>query len=117
VVPTLNDREADFRELGQWVKTNLGTDVPLHFSRFHPQYLLKNLPPTPQATLELAYEVCRAQGLDYVYLGNLPGHPAESTVCPRCGQMLIERRGYRISTYSLQGNQCPACRHTIPGLF
>jgi len=117
VVPTLNDTEKEFRELAVWIKTNLGTDVPLHFSRFHPQYLLKNLPPTPQKTLETALHICTAEGLEFVYLGNLPGHPAESTYCPGCGKTLIERRGYRINQYNLVGNQCPKCNREIPGFF
>ena len=117
VVPTLNDTEAEFSELARWIKTHLGVDVPVHFSRFHPQYLLKNLPPTPQKTLEMAYDISRAEGLEFVYLGNLPGHPAESTYCPQCGATLIERRGYRIKQYDLRGNQCSRCKHVIPGLF
>jgi len=117
VVPTLNDTEAEFTELAGWIKTYLGPDVPLHFSRFYPQYLLKNLPPTPTKTLEKAYEICRAEGLNYVYLGNLPGHRAESTYCPGCGQVLIERRGYRIYRYDLDGNRCKNCNREIPGLF
>ncbi len=117
VIPTLNDSDAEFTELAQWVKTNLGSDVPLHFSRFYPQYLLKNLPPTPQKTLERAYDLCRAEGLDYVYLGNIPGHPAESTYCPKCGKVVIERQGYHIGAINLTGNQCRFCGRLIPGRF
>jgi len=117
VVPTLNDTESEFKELALWLKEYLGTETPVHFSRFHPQYLLKNLPPTPQRTLEMAYDICRAEGLKFVYLGNLPGHPAESTYCRECGEMLIERRGYRIYQYNLEGNRCRKCKRVIPGLF
>jgi len=117
VIPTLNDTEAEFKELSQWIKTYLGTDTPVHFSRFHPQYLLKNLPATPKKTLETAHAVSRAEGLEFVYLGNLPGHPAESTYCPGCGQVLIERRGYRIYQNNLKGNSCPKCGREIPGMF
>jgi pyruvate formate lyase activating enzyme len=117
VVPTLNDTEAEFRDLAKWMKTNLGVETPVHFTRFYPQYLLKNLPMTPQKTLETAHEVAQAEGLEFVYLGNLPGHPAESTYCPQCGAILIERRGYLISQYNLQGNHCPKCNRVIPGVF
>jgi pyruvate formate lyase activating enzyme len=117
VVPTLNDSEDDFRQLARWVKSNLGSDVPLHYSQFYPKYLLKNLPPTPQATLETAYDVSKAEGLEYVYLGNLPGHPAESTYCPKCGELLIKRTGFRILRNHLNGNECPKCHHVIPGVF
>jgi len=117
VVPTLNDTDAEFRDLARWIKTNLGTDVPLHFSRFHPQYLLANLPITPQMTLERAYRISRDEGIEYVYLGNLPGHEAESTYCPKCSQRLIERRGYRTRVVGLKGNHCQQCNHIVPGLF
>jgi len=117
VVPTLNDTDAEFTELARWIKTNLGADTPIHFSRFHPQYLLRNLPATPQKTLEKAHAICRSEGLEFVYLGNLPGHPAESTYCPKCNQILIERRGYRIYQNNLDGNRCRNCNREIPGLF
>jgi pyruvate formate lyase activating enzyme len=117
VIPTLNDTDQEFRELAVWIKTNLGTDVPIHFSRFHPQYLLKNLPPTPEKTLQRAHDISRAEGLEFVYLGNLPGHPSESTFCPRCGKVLIERRGYRIYQNNIKDNGCPSCKRQIPGRF
>ena len=111
------DTDAEFRELAKWIKENLGVDVPLHFSRFHPQYLLKNLPMTPQRTLENAHSIARAEGLNFVYLGNLPGHPAESTYCPKCGNVLIKRRGYRVTNNLIDGSHCPDCNEQIPGLF
>lgn len=117
VVPTLNDSEAEFRDLAHWIKNYIGVETPVHFSRFHPLYLLKNLPPTPQTTLERAYEICRAEGLEYVYLGNLPGHRAESTYCPKCGKILIERRGYQILQKNIEGNLCRFCRKVVPGIF
>jgi pyruvate formate lyase activating enzyme len=117
VVPTLNDSEDDFRQLARWVKSNLGSDVPVHYSQFYPKYLLKNLPPTPRATLQTAHDVSNAEGLEYVYLGNLPGHPAESTYCPRCGELLIKRYGLSVLENHLQGNECPKCHHVIPGIF
>lgn len=117
VIPTLNDTDEEFRDLARWVKTNLGADVPVHFTRFHPMYLLKHLPPTPQATLQRAYDTARAEGLDFVYLGNLVGHPAESTYCPGCGEMLIYRYGYQVTIKNLKGNHCGKCGREIPGRF
>jgi pyruvate formate lyase activating enzyme len=117
VIPTLNDTDDEFVELARWIKTNLGRDVPVHFSRFHPQYLLKHLPMTPESTLQRAHDISRAEGLEYVYLGNLPGHPAESTYCPGCGEILIERRGYRVFPRRLDGNKCGSCGREIPGRF
>ena len=117
VVPTLNDTEKEFTELARWIKSNLGADTPVHFSKFFPQYLLKNLPPTPRKTLETAHAICKAEGLEYVYLGNLRGHPSESTFCPKCGKIVIGRRGYNIFEYNLDGNLCKSCGKEIPGLF
>ncbi len=117
VVPTLNDTDAEFRDLARWIKKYLGVDTPIHFSRFHPQYLLRHLPATPQRTLERALGICKAEGLQFVYLGNVPGHHAESTYCPKCGQILIQRRGYRIVQNNLNGNRCNECNREIPGRF
>jgi pyruvate formate lyase activating enzyme len=85
VIPTLNDSDAEFQGLARWIKTNLGVDVPVHFTQFHPEYLLKNLPITPIPTLERAKAIADAEGLHYVYIGNVPGHPVGFTAC----QMLI----------------------------
>jgi pyruvate formate lyase activating enzyme len=117
VVPTLNDSDEEFQGLARWVKTDLGTDVPLHFSRFHPEYLLKNLPPTPLETLERAKAIADAEGLHYVYLGNVPGHPAESTYCPRCHRRVVERVGYTIEGIHLRDGKCQYCQQPIPGVW
>jgi pyruvate formate lyase activating enzyme len=117
VIPTLNDSDAEFRGLAGWVKAELGPDVPLHFSRFHPDYLLKNLPPTPVATLERAKAICDAEGLHYVYIGNVPGHPAESTWCPNCRRAVVERAGFTVRAMHLDKGKCRFCHQTIPGIW
>jgi len=117
VVPTLNDSEAEFKGLARWVKSELGPDVPLHFTRFHPEYLLKNLPPTPIETLERAKAIADAEGLHFVYIGNVPGHPAESTYCPHCRQKVVERTGYEIASIHLHHGKCEFCKTTIPGVW
>ncbi len=117
VVPTLNDTDVEFRALAQWVKSNLGTDVPLHFSRFYPQYLLKNLPPTPIETLERAIAIAGAEGLHYVYLGNVPGHPAESTYCPKCRRNVIKREGLSVQEIHLHKGKCEYCQQPIAGVW
>ena len=117
VIPTLNDSDAEFKDLARWVKSELGPDVPVHFSRFHPEYLLKNLPPTPQATLERAKSVCDAEGLHYVYIGNIPGHPAGSTTCPKCRRVIIEREGFTIRALHLNRGKCKFCQQPIPGVW
>jgi len=117
VIPTLNDSDAEFQALARWVKTELGPDVPVHFSQFHPDYLLKNLPLTPVPTLERAKAICDAEGLHYVYIGNIPGHPAESTHCPKCRRVVVERAGFAIRELNLDGGKCRFCHQTIPGVW
>jgi pyruvate formate lyase activating enzyme len=117
VVPALNDSDREFRSLAHWVKTNVGEDVPLHFSQFHPEYLFNNLAVTPVSTLERAKSIADAVGLHYVYIGNVPGHPAENTYCPRCGQLLVERAGFEIRQMLIRQGACPSCKHTIPGIW
>jgi pyruvate formate lyase activating enzyme len=118
VLPGLNDSDAEFRGLATWIKTNLGEDVPLHFTQFHPEYLLKNLPITPVPTLERAKAIADAEGLHYVYIGNVPGHPAQNTYCPKCRRMLVERVGFTASQMLIRkDNSCPFCRHPIPGIW
>jgi pyruvate formate lyase activating enzyme len=117
VLPTLNDSDAEFRGLAQWVKANLGKDVPLHFTQFHPEYLLKNLPITPVPTLERAKAIADAEGLHYVYIGNVPGHPSQNTYCPKCRKMLVERVGFTASKILIHKNSCPFCQQPIPGIW
>jgi pyruvate formate lyase activating enzyme len=117
VVPSLNDSDEEFRSLARWIKTELGPDVPLHFSRFYPEYLLKNLPPTPLPTLERAKAICDAEGLHYVYIGNVPGHPAESTWCPKCRRAVVERAGFAVRAVHLDKGKCHFCQQAIPGIW
>jgi pyruvate formate lyase activating enzyme len=117
VVPGLNDNEREFAALAKWVKGELGPDVPLHFSRFYPQYLLKNVPPTPVATLERAKAICDAEGLHYVYVGNVPGHPGENTYCPKCRKALVRRTGYTIDAIEIRRGKCKYCQQPIAGVW
>jgi pyruvate formate lyase activating enzyme len=117
VVPTLNDSDEEFRSLARWVKANLGQDVPLHFTQFHPEYLLKNLPITPVPTLERAKAIADAEGLHYVYIGNVPGHPAENTYCPKCRRIVVERVGLTAKQMLISKGKCPFCGQSIPGIW
>ncbi len=117
VIPTLNDSDAEFKALARWMKSDLGLDVPVHFTRFHPEYLLTNLPPTSVETLERAKAIADAEGLHYVYIGNVPGHPAESTYCPKCRRKVIERLGFTITQTHLKNGKCEYCRQAIPGVW
>jgi pyruvate formate lyase activating enzyme len=118
VIPTLNDADSELRALAQWIETNLGRDVPLHFTQFHPEYQLKNLPVTPVSTLERAKALADGEGLHYVYIGNVPGHPAQNTFCPRCRTIVVKRSGLTATTSLIRGDGlCPNCRLPIPGIW
>lgn len=117
VVPTLNDSDQELRDLARWMAAHLGPDVPLHFTQYHPAYLLKHLPVTPVATLERAKAIADAEGLHYVYIGNVPGHPAESTYCPQCKRMLVDRAGFEIRQMLIRNGTCPFCLQAIPGVW
>ncbi len=117
LIPGLNDSEEEVGALVRWVKGNLGTDVPLHFTRFHPTYRLTNLPPTPLPTLERAWQLAKAEGLAFPYLGNVPGHAGESTACPGCGARLVHRAGFQVLESKITAGRCPACRRVIPGVW
>jgi pyruvate formate lyase activating enzyme len=117
VVPTLNDSAAMLTELSKWVAGEAGTEVPLHFTRFHPDYQLLNLPPTPVSTLEQARETAMKQGLKYVYVGNVPGHPGNHTYCPQCGKVVIERSGFFTVKISMKLGACAFCGRKIAGVW
>jgi pyruvate formate lyase activating enzyme len=117
VVPTLNDSPAMLTELSKWVAGEIGPDVPLHFTRFHPDYQLMNLADTPVATLERARETAMKQGLHFVYVGNVPGHPGNHTYCPGCGRTVIERDGLFVTGQRMKDGQCGACGRAIPGVW
>lgn len=117
VVPTLNDSLDQLRALARWVARDLSPDVPLHFSRFYPQYKLTHLPPTPVETLERAWEIAREEGVKFAYIGNVPAHAANHTYCSACGQTLIVRQGFAVTEYHLDGGACVYCGEPIPGVW
>jgi len=117
VIPGRNDAPRDLERMCRWIKDNAGPDVPVHFTRFFPSYRLTSVPPTPVETLERAYRTARAAGLRYVYVGNVPGHALENTVCPKCGKTLIERKGFQVVADRLKNGRCPFCGEAIRGLW
>jgi pyruvate formate lyase activating enzyme len=117
LIPTLNDDREELSQMCNWIKTNLGPDVPIHFSRFHPMYQIKNLPPTPVKTLEMARSTALESGLHYPYIGNVPGHEGEHTYCPSCKKVLIRRVGYSIVENAIEKGRCKFCQHSIPGIW
>ena len=117
VVPTLNDREEEWRGIARWIAEALSPDTPWHVTRFIPHHGLKHLPATEVRVLEAAREVGLSEGLKFVYIGNVPGHPAENTYCPQCGRIVVKRAGLAHPRVLLEGNACPACGTEIPGRF
>jgi pyruvate formate lyase activating enzyme len=120
VIPTLNDSVARIGALVRWFVETLGPEVPLHFSRFHPRYKMKNLPATPGETLERCRDQALAAGLRHVYVGNLRSADGESTFCPAgaCpgrGRPLIRRSGYRILENRMEKGRCPDCGAEVYG--
>jgi pyruvate formate lyase activating enzyme len=117
IIPTKNDDMSVIGEMCRWVKKELGRDTPLHFLRFYPLYKLTRLPSTPVATLEQARSVAQAEGLEYVYIGNIPGHEGENTYCPKCKKALIRRAGYMVIENHIEGGKCRYCGKPIPGIW
>lgn len=115
IVPTLNDSDGDLRRLCRWHARNLGRETPLHFSRFRPDFRLRNLPPTPLSTLIRAREIARAEGLRFIYVGNALVDEGGTTRCPSCGKIVVQRRGYEVIELRLQGNRCARCGATVSG--
>lgn len=115
LIPTLNDRDEDIRSLCRWMVENLGRETPLHFLRFHPQYRMRHLPPTPASSLSRARDLARAEGLHFVYVGNLLAADAGTTRCPNCRAELVRRTGYAVDVNRLVRGRCPDCQTEIYG--
>ena len=116
VIPGENDSEDELTEIASFIKNELGPGTPWHISRFYPHYQLTDHSPTPVATLNKAREIGLAQGLRYVYLGNVPGTDAENTYCYNCGKLLIERYGYQVIDKNIDSARCKFCGVKIDGL-
>ena len=117
IIPTLNDKPEDIGELVRWVRANLGSDTPIHFSQFYPRHQMLHLPPTPAQTLEKARQIAMSEGLDYVYIGNISSKAGQNTYCPECKSLLIERSGYTILQNRLKDGHCPDCSAEIYGVW
>lgn len=121
LIPGENDGDAEIHEMTQWIVEHLGPDVPLHFTAFHPDWKMTDKPPTPRATLTRARERALAQGLRYVYTGNVHDYPGSSTYCPGCGALLIGRDWYELSNWSLAARhgegRCAHCGTPVAGVF
>ena len=118
LIPGRNDGDAELHELAGWVAEHLGTEVPLHFTAFHPDFKMLDVPPTPPATLTRARRIAREHGLLHVYTGNVHDTEGGSTWCPGCGALLIERDWYRLGSWGLDdAGACLACGRRLAGRF
>ncbi|MDZ7331235.1 MAG: AmmeMemoRadiSam system radical SAM enzyme [candidate division KSB1 bacterium] len=117
LIPGENDSDEELTAIAEFIKNDLGVDTPWHISRFYPHYRLTDHSPTPVASLNRARDIGLAQGLRYVYLGNVPGSDAENTYCYNCGKLLIERYGFQIIQNHIKAGNCRFCGTKIDGLF
>jgi pyruvate formate lyase activating enzyme len=118
IIPGQNDSEDELDRMSRWVVDQLGPDVPMHFSAFHPDYKMTDVPPTPPESLELARRVAMRNGVRFAYTGNVVDREGGSTWCPECGNLLIERDWYRLGTWGLtEDGHCSGCGCAIPGVF
>lgn len=112
IIPNWNDSDAEFKGLSQWIVKNLGKGIPWHVTAYHPEYHVTE-PPTPVATLERAKEIGHQNGLEYVYVGNIPGHPGQNTHCPECRETLIDRVSFGIGENHIVKGSCSFCGHKV----
>ena len=118
LIPTRNDSEDDNRAMAKWIRRELGPDVPLHFTAFHPDFKMMDLPPTPGSTLSRMRRIAIDEGLNFVYTGNVHDREGGTTFCPSCKSALIVRDWYRIESHRLTADgKCPDCHAAIPGRF
>ena len=117
IIPGWTDDLNMIKKMCDWLYQNELYNYPLHFSRFHPQYKLNQLPPTPVSTLKKAREIALDSGIKFVYIGNAPGADASNTYCPKCDELLIERKGFRIILINIELGKCKHCQEEIPGVW
>jgi pyruvate formate lyase activating enzyme len=118
LIPGLNDSEREIEEMTQWVVENLGPDVPWHFTAFHPEWKMRDIPATPRSTLVRAHAIARRNGVRYAYTGNVHDEAHGATYCHGCDTRLIGRDWYRITDWNLgPGGTCRTCGTACAGLF
>lgn len=116
VIPTVNDSAATLRGIAERIVAELGREVPWHVTGYYPAYKF-TAPPTPLATLERAWQIGKEAGLEFVYIGNVPGHRHDNTYCPACGTLLIQRFGLEVVQNRLDAGRCPQCSERIAGVW
>jgi len=109
IIPTMNDDDQQLEGIANWIRDELGELTPWHVTRFHPHYHMTHLPPTPISTLEHAYDIGQKAGLKFIYVGNVPGHKSEHTICYSCGKPVVQRFGYQTKVVALDNSRCQSC--------
>ena len=117
LIPNTNDSDDELRRMCDWITTNLGVDVPIHFTAFHPDFRLLDRPRTPHETLIRAFNIARSAGIRYPYVGNVHDVDHQSTYCPQCGKILIQRDWHQLGQYHIADNHCTHCQTPIAGVF
>ena len=116
LIPGYNDSVSELRELARFL-VSISPAIPWHVTGFFPTYRLTEVAPTPPDTINRAHDIGREAGLHYVFAGNRPGIGGESTYCHNCGELLIERYGFRVLKNRISGQSCPACQTQVAGIF
>jgi len=118
LIPGQNDSDEEISAMSRWIYRELGADVPLHFSAFHPDHKMTDVPATPKSTLVRAREIAMHAGLAHVYTGNVHHKAGDTTQCTQCGATLIERDWHQINSYRVTADgHCPQCSHALAGRF
>jgi pyruvate formate lyase activating enzyme len=117
VIPGYNDSETEIRKMAEWIAGTLGSDVPVHFTAFHPDWKMREVPPTPAATLARAREIALSSGIRYAYTGNIPHQEGSTTFCHECGAILMARDGYELTRWNLIRGRCSSCGCLCAGVF
>jgi len=109
IIPRYNDSQTEIESFCEWAVSKLGPQIPVHFSAFHPDYKLTNVPGTPQSSMDMAFDIARSKGIQFVYLGNISAGDKDDTFCPKCGSRVIEREGFWVHGTNLRENRCGNC--------
>ena len=117
IIPGYNDTSEEIKETVSWIKENLGTETPLHFSAFYPCYKLTNVPATQPEFLFKARAIAKQQGLKFIYTGNIKDEEGSTTFCPKCNYPIIKRRNFNVVENKLKRGKCPNCKEKLPGIW
>ena len=117
LIPAENDSEVEIKQMCEWILKNLGDEIPLHFTAFHPDFKMINKHSTPPNIVRNARKIALDAGIKYCYVGNIRDQKGQNTYCPACNEILIERDWHSVITYNLNKDTCPFCGNTIPGKF